>query len=234
MRIVSDKSNQWLSTSWNNLSSDIFHVSVYCYDAEKLGFCSQVPNWTLETEFWRSRKEQLYCFAKQRGDTMDSCSWKLCGPNPGGFHEEFYSNGAMVGLLIKLEYLQGMHSSHLVSGHLLDEFLWFSWCRPRWFWPPDEKNWLIWKDPDGGKDWRREEKGTTEDEWDGWWGGWMASLTQWTWVCVNSGSWYWTGRPGVLQFMGSQRVGHDWATELNWTDQVVFLWYEDCWHFKST
>ena len=101
-------------------------------------------------------------------------------------------------------------------------------------WPPDAKNWLIWKDPDGGKDWRREEKGTTEDEWDGWWGGWMASLTQWTWVCVNSGSWYWTGRPGVLQFMGSQRVGHDWATELNWTDQVVFLWYEDCWHFKST
>ena len=44
----------------------------------------------------------------------------------------------------------------------------------------------------------------------------MASLTWWTWVWVNSGSWCWTGRPGVLQFMGSQRVGHDWATELNW------------------
>ena len=43
----------------------------------------------------------------------------------------------------------------------------------------------------------------------------MASLTQWTWVWVNSRSWWWTGRPGVLQFMGSQRVGHDWATELN-------------------
>ena len=48
------------------------------------------------------------------------------------------------------------------------------------------------------------------------WDGWMASLTQWTWVWVNSGSWWWTGRPGVLQFMGSQRVGHNWATELNW------------------
>ena len=47
--------------------------------------------------------------------------------------------------------------------------------------------------------------------------GWMASLTWWTWVWVNSGSWWWTGRPGVLRFMGSQRVGHDWATELNWT-----------------
>ena len=49
------------------------------------------------------------------------------------------------------------------------------------------------------------------------WAGWMASPTQWTWVWVNSGSWWWTGRPGVLQFMGSQRVRHDWATELNWT-----------------
>ena len=47
--------------------------------------------------------------------------------------------------------------------------------------------------------------------------GWMASLTRWTWVWVNSRSWWWTGRPGVLRFMGSQRVGHDWATELNWT-----------------
>ena len=47
--------------------------------------------------------------------------------------------------------------------------------------------------------------------------GWMASPTQWTWVWVNSGSWWWTGRPGVLRFMGSQRIGHDWATELNWT-----------------
>ena len=50
------------------------------------------------------------------------------------------------------------------------------------------------------------------------WDGWMVSLTQWTWVWVDSGSWWWTGRPGVLQFMGSQRVRHDWATELNWTE----------------
>ena len=46
------------------------------------------------------------------------------------------------------------------------------------------------------------------------WDGWMASPTQWTWVWVDSGSWWWTGRPGVLQSMGWQRVGHDWATEL--------------------
>ena len=48
------------------------------------------------------------------------------------------------------------------------------------------------------------------------WDGWMASLTRWTWVSVNSGSWWWTGRPGVVRFMGSQIVGHDWATDLIW------------------
>ena len=50
------------------------------------------------------------------------------------------------------------------------------------------------------------------------WDGWVASLTRWTWVWVNSRSWWWTGRPGLLWFMGSQRVGHNWATELNWTE----------------
>ena len=66
-----------------------------------------------------------------------------------------------------------------------------------------------WKRP-----WCREGLGTGEEGDDRGWGGWMASLTRWTWVWVNSGSWWWTGRPGVLRFMESQRVGHDWATEL--------------------
>ena len=52
------------------------------------------------------------------------------------------------------------------------------------------------------------------------WDGWMASLTRWMWVWVNSGSWWWTERPGMLRFMGSQRVGHDWATDLNWTSSL--------------
>ena len=52
------------------------------------------------------------------------------------------------------------------------------------------------------------------------WDGWVASPTRWTWVWVNSGSWWWTGRPCVLQSLGSQRVGHDWATELNWADDA--------------
>ena len=53
------------------------------------------------------------------------------------------------------------------------------------------------------------------------WDGLMASLTQWTWVWVNSGSWWWTGRPGVLRFMGLQRIRHNWVTELNWTNLPV-------------
>ena len=50
------------------------------------------------------------------------------------------------------------------------------------------------------------------------WGGWMGSRTQWTWVWASSRSWWWTGKPVVLQSMGSQRVGHDWATELKWSN----------------
>ena len=79
-------------------------------------------------------------------------------------------------------------------------------------WPPDVKNWLTGKDP---WCWERLRAGGEGD------GrgcdGWMASLTWWTWVWVDSRSWWWAGRPGVLWFMWSQRVGHDWVTELNWT-----------------
>ena len=71
-------------------------------------------------------------------------------------------------------------------------------------WPPDVKNWL-WC-------WERLRAGGEGD--DRGWDGWMASWTQWTWVWVISGSWWWTGRPCVLQSMWSQRVGHDWATDL--------------------
>ena len=61
------------------------------------------------------------------------------------------------------------------------------------------------------------------------WDGWMSSPTQWMWVWVDSRSWWWTGRPSMLQFMGSQRVGHDWATELNWTElKRSWLNEEEC------
>ena len=65
------------------------------------------------------------------------------------------------------------------------------------------------------------------------WDGWMASPTQWTWVWVNSGSWWWTGRPGVLRSMGLQRVRHDWATELNWTESVSQRFVDSKIHMKE-
>ena len=92
-------------------------------------------------------------------------------------------------------------------------------------WPPDVKNWLIGKDPDAGKDWGQEEKGTTEDEMI----GWHHQLNGWVWA--SFGSWWWTGRPGVLLSMGSQRVEQNWATELNWTVTSRQL-CSDLWFFK--
>ena len=83
-------------------------------------------------------------------------------------------------------------------------------------WPPDMKSWLIWKDPDAGKDWGQEEKGIT-------------SPTRWAWVWVDPGIWWWTGRPGVLWFMRSQRVRHDWANELNWTELKCFSDLAEYW-----
>ena len=82
-------------------------------------------------------------------------------------------------------------------------------------WPPDAKNWLMEKT----LIWERLKAGEEGDNRG--WDGWMASPTQWTWVWVNSRSWWWTGKPGMLQSMGSLRVGPDRATELNWTIHIL-------------
>ena len=73
--------------------------------------------------------------------------------------------------------------------------------------------------------WCWEESGAEREGDNRGWDGWMVSPTRWTWVWVNSRSWWWTGRPGVLLFMGLQRVGHDWATEVNWTEALF-----SCYH----
>ena len=100
------------------------------------------------------------------------------------------------------------------------------------FWPPDAKSWLFEKTLTLGKIEGRRRKG-----WG--WDDLMASPTQWTWVWVNSRSWWWTGRPGVLWFMGSQRVRRDWATELNWTElkeikSQIFPFHMPMDHFAHT
>ena len=79
--------------------------------------------------------------------------------------------------------------------------------------PPDVKIWLTGKDPDAGKDWRWEKKVRG-------WDGWMAAPTQWTWVWANSGSWWWTGKPGVLQSMGLQ--------SRTWLNCLSTLWIAVC------
>ena len=77
-------------------------------------------------------------------------------------------------------------------------------------WPPDaKKNWLIWKDPNAGKDWRQKQKGMTG------WDGWIVSLSWWAWVWVSSRSGWWTGKPGLLQSLWLQTVRRNWETELN-------------------
>ena len=93
-------------------------------------------------------------------------------------------------------------------------------------WPPHVKSWLI------GKTLMLGGLGAGGEGDDRGWNGWMASPTRWTWVWVNSGSWWWTGSPGVLWFMGLQRVGHYWATELNWTDGFWGLWVSKDMHKK--
>ena len=83
-------------------------------------------------------------------------------------------------------------------------------------WPPDVKNWLIRKDPNAGKDWRQEEKRTTKDKmvgWHHWLNGHEFEQDG------ASGKWWRTGKPGVLQSIGSQRVGHDWVTGQQLEDQ---------------
>ena len=95
---------------------------------------------------------------------------------------------------------------------------WKDWC---WNWNSNTlfTSWeelTHWKRP-----WYWEGLGAGGEGDDRRWDGWMASPTWWTWVWVNSRSWWWTWRPGMLQFMGSQRVGHDWETETNWTDLKI-------------
>ena len=78
-------------------------------------------------------------------------------------------------------------------------------------WPPHEKSWLSGKDSDAGRDWGQEEKGTAEGE-----------MTRWHHDSMDV-RWWWTGIPGVLRFIQLQRVGYDWATELDWNELTVTL-----------
>ena len=103
-------------------------------------------------------------------------------------------------------------SNQFILKEISPHIHWKDWC---WSWSSSTlATWCeeltYWKRP---WCWERLKAGGEAD--DRGWDGWMASPTQWTWVWLNSRSWWWTGRPGMLLSMGSQRVGHDWAAELN-------------------
>ena len=98
----------------------------------------------------------------------------------------------------------------------------------RILWPPDAKSWLIWKDPDAGKDWGQEEKGTREDEMVGWHhrlDGHEFELSCW--------SCWWSGKPGMLPSM-SHKIRHEWVTELNWMFKkfILTIWNLICLHIQ--
>ena len=108
--------------------------------------------------------------------------------------------------------LQGNQTSQSLRKSSLN-IHWKDWC---WSWNSNTlatwcKELTHWKRP-----WCWERLRAGGEGGDREWDGWMASPTQWTWVWASSGSWWWTGKPGVLQSMASQRVRQDWATELNW------------------
>ena len=116
--------------------------------------------------------------------------------------------------LVRVLGLQGDPTSPFWRRSALG-FLWKEWCYS-WDSSTLATSWeelAHWK-----RLWCWEGLGAGEEGDDRGWDGWMASLTRGTRVWVNSGSWWWTVRPGVLWFMGSQRVGHDWTTELSWTE----------------
>ena len=101
------------------------------------------------------------------------------------------------------------------------ECSWKDWC---WSWNSSTLAFWCEELTDSKRPWFWERLRTGGEGNDRGWDDWIASPTQWTWVWVGSTCWWWTGRPGVLQFMGSQRVRHDWVTELNWTELCMKIY----------
>ena len=94
-------------------------------------------------------------------------------------------------------------------------------------WPPHAKSWLIGKDSDAGRDWGQKERWWQRMRWlDGITDSMDTTLSELRW-------WWWTGRPGMLRFMGSQRVGHNWATELNWTEISIITLSSDYYFYLT-
>ena len=150
-------------------------------------------NWTIKKgEHWRTDAFELWFWRRLLRIPWTARSSKQS--IPGEISPEYSLEGLM--LKLKLQYFCPLMKR-------ADSF---------------EKTLMFGKTEGRRRGWQRGMTWLDVRGWDRGWNGWMVSPTQWTWVWVNSRSWWWTGRPGVLQSMGSQRVRYDWTTELNWTD----------------
>ena len=158
----------------------------------------------------RLLKEELPSSVSAQYATGDR--WRNNSRKNEGMEQKQYPVVDVTGDRSKSLGLQGDPTSPFSRRSALG-FLWREWC---WSWNSSTlatscEELTHWK-----RLWCWEGLGAGGEGDDRRWEGWMASLTWWTWVWVNSRSWWWTGRPGMLQFMWSQRVGHNWVTELNW------------------
>ena len=156
-------------------------------------------SWTIKkAEHWRIDALELWCWRR-----LLRVPWTARRSNQSIL--KISPECSLEGLMLKLKpqsfgYL--MQRTDSLEGLMLK-------AKFQILWPPDAKRPWCWERLKAGGEW--DNRG---------WDGWMASPTQWTWIWVNSGSWWWTGRPGMLRFMGLQRVRHDWAIELNWSNRI--------------
>ena len=163
----------------------------------RLSFKSPPP-WVSTALCFRSQRPPSEATVRQGMDSTRELLWQVVGVQPH----------SCVWLCSLMDWsTRGFPVLHQLPGFAQTRVHWLdilaTWCEELTHW---KRSWCWEGLRAGGEGGNRG------------WDGWMASLTQWTWAWVDSWSRWWTGRPGVLRFMGSQRIRHDWATELNWTD----------------
>ena len=213
-----------MAIRWGNDGSFIFLGSKITADGDcshEIKRCLLLGKTTM-TNLDSILKSQRYCFANkgpssQSGGFSSSHIWMWELGHKEGWAPKNWCFWTVVLRRLKSLGLQDQTSKSYRKSIL--NVHWRDWC---WSWKLQYFGHLMEKLTHLKRPWCWERLGAGGERDDRGWDGWMASPTQWTWVWMNSGSWRWTGRPGVLQFMGSQRVGHDWATELNWLKTALF------------
>ena len=196
--------NQYSETEINNVC-----ISTYCSLHAQIiwhSLTAQFRRWLCELWSNYSISLKIVCVIVKKKKTP------VCNSSPWFFQLHYYYYSYNLHINIKWNFtIYYKLSSYQICSHLISIMFFgrnYAKAETPVLWLPHAKSWLI------GKDWCWEGLGAGGEGDDRGWDGWMASPTRWMWVWVNSRSWWRTEKPGVLQFMGSQRVGLDW-TELN-------------------